>query len=421
MTAHPLTVALTSAALACVAGTAAGVLGATATLAVAIGAAGAGLGVWFSLSRDQVEPTSVPAPAEDTVGSSPIDLTLLDALPIGLMVVDQDRAIVLANTHFEQMFGGHGVVGQHMSLLRSNRLAERIEDTLTTGTESTLEFTLLRAGNASLKAHIRPLVNRRALVVIEDETQSKRAAEVHRDFVSNASHELKTPLAASSGIIETLLGHARSDPAATERFLGMLQSQVTRMTGLVEDLMSLNRIELNARILPSEKQNLTTIIAHSVDALAPVAAQSGVTLQLDLPDTIAPVIGDNDQLAQIFANLVDNAIKYGGKDTTVRIFMESLDREPGMIGISVADQGPGIAREHLPRLTERFYRVNIRRSREAGGTGLGLAIVKHILNRHQGRLEISSQPDQGSTFTVWLPVSKDSSGKATQSPDSETD
>lgn len=421
MTKRPLTVALASGALAGIGGLAADLLGAAPAISIAIAALGAGAGVWLTLGRGADTAAVTPLVPEDRPDDSPTDRAVLEALPIGLMLVDPDRTVVFANAGFEKMFGGPGITGQHVSLLRSNRLAERIEQALDNGVESTLELTLLRTGDASLKAHIRPLAGRGALIAIEDETQRKRAEEVHRDFVANASHELKTPLAASSGIIETLLGHARNDPAASERFLGLLQSQVTRMTGLVQDLMSLNRIELDARVLPSEPQDLAAIVAQSVDVLTPVAAQANVTLQSELPDKTPPVIGDQDQLAQVFANLIDNAIKYSGEGTTVRIYAEPDGLEPGMIGISVADQGIGIAREHLPRLTERFYRVNVRRSREAGGTGLGLAIVKHILNRHRGRLEVSSVPDQGTTFTVWLPVDNANPTRKTAQSDSGPD
>ncbi len=348
------------------------------------------------------------APPQSTAAAAPADTDVLDALPFGLMLVGPDQKVRFANDAFEQIFGRMGLAGQDMTLLRANRLQDLIRQTLSQPSGETLEFTLSRGSAAALKAHVRPLPNQDVLVAIEDETQRKRAEELHRDFVANASHELKTPLAASSGIIETLLGHARDDPEASARFLELLSKQTVRMTGLIEDLLSLNRIELDARVLPNEAQNLGAIIEETVDALAPVADSQDVAIVYHPLQTGLQVNGDHDQLAQLFANLVDNAIKYGGPGTTVRIApADDAKADPGMIGIAISDEGIGIEREHLPRLTERFYRVNVRRSREVGGTGLGLAIVKHILNRHRGRLEVESTLGEGSCFTVWLPALKD--------------
>lgn len=350
---------------------------------------------------DRVEP--VPAGLDETDEG----LAMLDALPIGLMLVDPDRTIRFANHAFGQMVSRSNAAGNDVSILRANRLTERIQIALGQNAGSTLEFNLTRAGDAALKAHIRPLQTGGALVTVEDETQRKLAEEVHRDFVANASHELKTPLAASSGIIDTLLGHARTDAEASERFLELLQTQIGRMARLIDDLMSLNRIEMNARLMPNEPLHLADIIGETTEILTSVAEKAGIRLEFEREGIDVEVVGDRDQLCQLFMNLVDNAIKYSGAGTTVRIHAETKNPEPGMVGIVVEDQGIGIAREHLPRLTERFYRVNVRRSREVGGTGLGLAIVKHILNRHRGRLAVDSEPGRGTTFTVWLPIRGD--------------
>ena len=337
------------------------------------------------------------------------DAAVLNAVPIGLMLVGPDRTILFANTTFHQMFARSGFVGNDVSILRAVRLTEQIDAALHQRTDSTLEFTLTRAGDTALKAHIRAVPDG-VLVAVEDETQRRRAEEVHRDFVANASHELKTPLAASSGIIETLLGHARDDPEASDRFLGLLQKQVQRMSGLINDLMSLNRIEMNARVQPHQALTLSEVIDETVDALSSVAVQADVTLEWISNGADVEVIGDREQLAQVFTNLIDNAIKYSGPGKRIQISTVPT-QEPSSVAIAVRDQGIGIEREHLPRLTERFYRVNIRQSREAGGTGLGLAIVKHILNRHKGRLTVESEIGKGSTFTVLLPCEPGATGQ----------
>lgn len=335
-------------------------------------------------------------------------LAAFEAMPIGVLIVAPDRTIILANPQATQIFGVRNAVGSPVANLRARRLLDRIENALQHQASSVLDFNLSRNGDVFLKSHIIALGTGGVLVTLQDETQTRRAGELHRDFVANASHELKTPLAATTGIIETLLGHARNDPDATERFLNLLASQTDRMARLVSDLLSLNRIELNERMVPEQAEDVFKIVAEAIDALAPIAEASNVTLKSHLPAIPKMVLADRDELGQLFHNLIENAIKYGGEHSRVDICFcdTSLDHQ-GMIGIEVIDQGPGIAREHLPRLTERFYRVNARHSREKGGTGLGLAIVKHILNRHRGYLQIESTVGDGSQFRVWLPVLTD--------------
>ena len=200
--------------------------------------------------------------------------------------------------------------------------------------------------------------------------------------------------------------HARNDADARERFLSIMGREASRMQRLVEDLMSLSRIEMTEHLRPAEQWSLNRIAAESAAALLPVARRDDVTLAIDLSPRGALVLGDRDQLAQVFTNLIDNAMKYGGAGSTVRVSATPANRaHPNQHGITVEDSGPGIPREHIHRLTERFYRVSVASSRNKGGTGLGLAIVKHILNRHEGRLEIVSTPGKGSAFTVWLPRS----------------
>ncbi|WP_328795551.1 sensor histidine kinase [Jannaschia marina] len=230
---------------------------------------------------------------------------------------------------------------------------------------------------------------------------------MRRDFVANVSHELKTPLTAVSGFIETLQGPARSDAAARERFLGLMAKEVTRMNRLVGDLLSLSRLEGQSRKRPTERLDLSALVGEALSTLRPGAEAMGVTLEAEVPpEAIAP--GDRDQLTQVLTNLVENGIKYGAHPGSVRVAITAVAREPVIKGpawrITVTDAGGGIPPEHVPRLTERFYRVDTGRSREQGGTGLGLAIVKHIVNRHRGRLRIESTVGQGTEISVTLPA-----------------
>ncbi len=243
------------------------------------------------------------------------------------------------------------------------------------------------------------------LMTFHDLTPLRRVEEMRADFVANASHELRTPLAALLGFIETLQGSARDDAKARERFLAIMQEQARRMARLIDDLLSLSRIELNAHRRPDTPVDLVPIVRQVVDGLETLARDRGVAVNIDAANALT-VLGDCDELVRIFENLVENALKYGaaGKRVDIKIGRgTSADGEPEA-QVSVRDYGPGIAPEHLPRLTERFYRVDVTESRAQGGTGLGLALVKHILNRHRGRMTIDSAPGAGATFTVHLPT-----------------
>ncbi len=245
------------------------------------------------------------------------------------------------------------------------------------------------------------------LLTFRDLTPIRRVEEMRVDFVANASHELRTPLAALSGFIETLKGPARNDTAARERFLDIMEAQAKRMARLIDDLLSLSRIELAAHVRPETPVELVPIVRQVIDALQMLARDRGVTVTIKAPKQPLIVSGDRDELTRVFENLIENALKYGASGKRVEI---TLSRAFNVGGgeealVAVRDYGPGIPAEHLPRLTERFYRVDITESREQGGTGLGLALVKHIMNRHRGRLTIESRPGEGATFTVRLPMS----------------
>jgi len=248
-------------------------------------------------------------------------------------------------------------------------------------------------------------------ILIEDHTRLARIEQMRSDFIANASHELRTPLAAIIGFIETLRGTAADDSEARARFLPIMARQAERMARLVGDLMSLNRIEMNVHLRPGDTVVLGELLHETAAAVAPLARAAEGRIEIEVPRAGTEVTGDHDELNQLFVNLIDNAIKYGGSGGLVEIKLAPM--EPGrarMIGVTVTDHGPGIARQHIPRLTERFYRVPGGRGGSKAGTGLGLSIVKHILNRHRGDLAIRSEPGQGASFTVWLPSAPGSYG-----------
>jgi two-component system, OmpR family, phosphate regulon sensor histidine kinase PhoR len=244
---------------------------------------------------------------------------------------------------------------------------------------------------------------RLVLVTLDDLTPLRRMEEMRADFVANASHELRTPLAALSGFIETLQGQARDDPTARTKFLTIMQAQATRMARLIDDLLSLSRIELNAHLRPNTRVDLRNIVRQVVDGLQTLARDREVDIGVTASADQVEVQGDRDELLRVFENLIENALKYAASGKRVEISL-SADSVRNEARVAVRDFGPGIAPEHLPRLTERFYRVDVADSRAQGGTGLGLALVKHILNRHGGRLTIESVAGQGATFTAVLPL-----------------
>jgi two-component system, OmpR family, phosphate regulon sensor histidine kinase PhoR len=303
--------------------------------------------------------------------------------------------------------------GEPVSLaLRMPELIEAIGRAYATGDEQRVEYServpidrwfevIVKPVRREPKLHMPDLV----LMTFHDLTPLRRVEEMRADFVANASHELRTPLAALSGFIETLQGSARDDAKARERFLPIMQEQARRMARLIDDLLSLSRIELNAHRRPDTPVDLVPIIRQVADGLQTLARDRGVTVTVDAANGVR-VPGDRDELVRVFENLVENALKYGATGRRVDIGLSQGESAEGEqeARVSVRDYGPGIAPEHVPRLTERFYRVDVRDSRAQGGTGLGLALVKHILNRHHGRLSIESIPGAGATFTVFLPL-----------------
>jgi two-component system phosphate regulon sensor histidine kinase PhoR len=335
------------------------------------------------------------------------------AVPDPLILLDSRRLIVRSNAQAAAVIGADpgprdlatalrnpGVLAAADAVLRGEP-ARVVDFTVAVPVERQLRARFARIASPSLDGAV-------AALTLHDITELKRAEQMRADFIANASHELRTPLTTLTGFIETLLGPARDDAEARERFLAIMRQQAGRMTRLVEDLLSLSRIELNEHVMPRDRVALGPLLADLAEALALRAGERNMCICLAAPGDLPDVSGDRDELAQLFQNLLDNAIKYGraGTEITVEIAMRpwaEQDRLPtGSVSVAVRDRGDGIAREHLPRLTERFYRVDTARSREMGGTGLGLAIVKHIVNRHRGALDIESIPGQGSVFTVHL-------------------
>ena len=339
---------------------------------------------------------------------------VIAAIPDPLILLDERRRVVHANLQATAFLGA--VEGQHdlAAMLRNPAVLAAADAVLRGEAERVVDFALTVPIDRQLQARFaridrRSLDDAVAVVTLHDITQLKRAEQMRGDFIANASHELRTPLTTLTGFIETLRGPAREDAEAHERFLAIMHEQATRMIRLVEDLLSLSRIELNEHVMPQGRVALGPLLRHLADTLELRAGERGMRIRLDVPPDLPEVLGDRDELAQVFQNLVDNSIKYGraGSEITVAAASgrPSHGGDPGgspFVFVAVHDRGEGIEREHLSRLTERFYRVDNARSRDMGGTGLGLAIVKHIINRHRGFLDIESTPGTGSVFTVFL-------------------
>ena len=335
------------------------------------------------------------------------DAALVERLPDPLIVLDADRDVRRTNAAARAAFGPD--MG---AVLRHPLLREAIDRAFASGTVQDVELLLPVPVQRELQATV-VLMDAslagagRAVVVLSDRTRERAIERMRADFVANASHELRTPLASLIGFVETLRGTAADDPAAQRRFLAIMAEQGARMNRLIDDLLSLSRIELTEHQPPSEQVGLATLVLRLVAGYQPRPKEGAVKLEVSVAENLPPVVGDADQLAQVLQNLLDNAVKYGRPDGPVRLSAQpAVDgrwpARPGVV-LTVADQGIGIAREHIPRLTERFYRVDKGRSRAVGGTGLGLAIVKHIVNRHRGQLLIESEEGVGTTVSVWLP------------------
>ncbi len=339
----------------------------------------------------------------ELVGSNMV----LAALPDPLILVNERREVVRQNAAAKALFGDHVLRRDLAVALRQPALLAAVDAVVAGGAGRLVEFELSSPVERHMTARIDPLPARTEdgvilLVSLHDLTSAKRAEQMRADFVANASHELRTPLSTLVGFIETLQGPAADDEDARVKFLGIMQQQASRMARLIEDLLSLSRIEMNEHQPPTTPIEVVNVLRHVAQTLEMKAAARGMSFEFDVADERTQVVGDADELAQLFQNLIDNAIKYARPDTVITLGVCPSRRLKEGVAIKIRDRGEGIPRTHLPRLTERFYRVDTARSREMGGTGLGLAIVKHIINRHRGQLEIDSEMGEGTTFSVHL-------------------
>ncbi len=340
---------------------------------------------------------------------------VLDGLPVPLLLLDAQRRVARINRAAGEAVGKAGVGRDLTATLRHPDLVQAVDAVLAGEAAREVEFSLAVPVERHYVAYVGRLTGDLpgavAIITLNDVTLARRGEAMRADFVANASHELRTPLATLLGFVETLRGPAKDDESARERFLGIMHDQAMRMTRLVSDLLSLSRIEMFEHTPPTQRVDMTKLLRGVTDSLKPQAQLRDMRIDLSASGGLPPAVGDDDQLAQVFQNLVMNAIRYARPNTPVTVKAWHQSAAPGLVGgqagavaVAVIDQGEGIERRHLPRLTERFYRVDAARSRQLGGTGLGLAIVKHIVSRHRGAFTIESEVGVGSTFTVYLPA-----------------
>ncbi|WP_068318241.1 ATP-binding protein [Polycladidibacter hongkongensis] len=342
----------------------------------------------------------------------------VNALPDPCFVVDYRGTTQYVNTAARATFPAVRV-GVPLSFgIRAPSLLEALDRVSSSSPAEIIDWSEKVPAEQWFEAHIAPLWSAAngnlavprgkpglIMVVVRDLTEARLHERMRADFVANASHELRTPLASLTGFIETIQGPARNDEVARDRFLQIMLDQGERMRRLIDDLLSLSRIEMRVHVQPDEVYELAPILHHSIDALSPLADELQVKINAKLPTEPIWIKAEQDQLVQVFNNLVENALKYGAQGGKIDISVSSVPfGEHGGYKICVRDYGPGIAPQHLPRLTERFYRVDVETSRQMKGTGLGLAIVKHIINRHRGRLEVESELGAGASFSVTLPA-----------------
>ena len=357
------------------------------------------------------------APINDRTAAHPQALlieSLIGGLPGPAIVLDRDGRVIAFNAAASAIAPSLRRGEPALITLRMPELVEAIRRATASRTPHRVEFFERVPLDRWFEAFVTPVKLATGgdgrsdilLMTFNDLTPLRRVEEMRADFIANASHELRTPLAALLGFIETLQGTAKDDPAARAKFLAIMQGQATRMARLIDDLLSLSRIELNAHLQPNTPLELAPIVRQVADGLQTLARDRDVAIKVATPPDALIVLGDRDELIRALENLVENALKYGAAGKRVDITLSRGQTRSGTpeARLAVRDYGPGIAPEHLPRLTERFYRVDVADSRAQGGTGLGLALVKHVLNRHGGRLNIESTPGEGATFTMHLPL-----------------
>jgi two-component system, OmpR family, phosphate regulon sensor histidine kinase PhoR len=356
-----------------------------------------------------IQANSAPALQETTSSTQNEVHHILAAFNEPVVVLDKLRIVRYANQSALDLFG-KSIVGRNVvQCFRQPHIIDAIETVFKTKVswEGETNFSGIVQRHLSLRISMKGDEDG-VVILVKDTTMIKRTEEMRSDFVANVSHELRSPLSAILGFIETLQGPAKNDSVARERFLNIMIQEANRMARLIDDLLSLSRVQIQEHVLPKDDVNIYRLLKNIVDILSVKAEQSNMSLKLSCADEDLLIQGDGDQITQVFQNLVDNAIKYGKPGKFVEITCNEIPRLPNSgqrgVAVEVRDFGDGISEEHLPRLTERFYRVDKARSRHLGGTGLGLAIAKHIVQRHRGRLNVESKLGVGTTFTVKLPM-----------------
>ncbi len=334
-------------------------------------------------------------------------LHILDTLPFAILQISKKSKVVWANLAANELLQMNPVSQMVEDVFSNDVLRDAVQTCHIEDEEFRYEFEWGQRPTLSILATITPMQQTsaqggRMIMTLQDLTTQRQTEQVRADFVANVSHELRTPLSTLIGFIETLQGPAREDASAAVKFLGIMSDEAARMARLVEDLLSLSSIEMNASVLPNGIVDIERLLLTVSESLANRAERSEQRIGHEIAGPLL-VRGDSDELTQVFWNLIENAIKYGRAGQTVKLRASTI-ADGSEIRVDVIDAGEGIAEQHLPRLTERFYRVDKGRSREQGGTGLGLAIVKHIVARHRGRLIVTSEPEQGSTFSVVIPA-----------------
>ncbi|WP_196259892.1 sensor histidine kinase [Pelagibacterium limicola] len=343
-------------------------------------------------------------------GLDPNVARFADTLAEPCLLVNERAVIVYSNPAAVQRFPRAKVGDPLAFTLRNPELVEALGRVQETGEAQRSELHITAPNDVWYRAVVVPYRPHGedgvqfTSISLYDFTEQKRTDRMRADFIANASHELRTPLTSLSGFIETLQGSAANDEKARARFLGIMRGQAERMSALIDDLLSLSRIELRQHVKPTGEVNLNLLIREVAESLEPRLAEGGVALKLDLPDAPVIINGDRQELYEVIENLADNALKYGGAGGRIEITLTpDASRSGAHHGLTVTDFGQGIAEEHVPRLTERFYRVDSETTRGKKGTGLGLAIVKHIVSRHEGEMTIRSKPGEGTRVEILLP------------------
>jgi two-component system phosphate regulon sensor histidine kinase PhoR len=359
--------------------------------------------------------TSAEAIAPSPQGENPVAFVgaFAEALGEACIVLDRRGAVVYRNAAALRNYP-NVQEGKALTLvMRNPELAAAVDGALRLGTPSSFELHEILPSETWDKVTVAPVRlpgtdwagadERHVLVSFQSLTELKRVDAMRSDFIANASHELRTPLASLLGFIDTLLGPAAKDAAAREKFLAIMRGQADRMSRLIDDLLSLSRIEMHQHVRPTGSVDLAGLLREVREGLQTQAQAADIVVNLDVPEGPVTVTGDRNQLYEVFENLVDNAIKYGAGGKTVEVILQPIERSGFRHLVSVIDHGPGVEPEHVPRMTERFYRIDAETSRKKKGTGLGLAIVKHIVQRHRGQISIRSKPGEGLRVDVMLP------------------